>query len=104
MDFNGLPGELPLDVAIRIHKTEDGCWLFRNRANSYGLYQKQPAHRYVYELLVGPIPETTEIDHLCRVKGCINPEHLEPVTRSVNQERVTFRRRRDKNFKPEWRR
>jgi hypothetical protein len=35
-------------------------------------------------LLVGPIPEGMEIDHLCRNRGCVNPEHLEPVTRQEN--------------------
>jgi hypothetical protein len=42
------------------------------------------AHRRVYELLVGPIPEGLQMDHLCRVKRCVNPDHLEPVTGSEN--------------------
>lgn len=41
-------------------------------------------HRVVYELLVGPIAEGLTIDHLCRVRHCFNPEHLEPVTRRIN--------------------
>lgn len=42
------------------------------------------AHRWAYEEIIGPIPEGLEIDHLCRTPACVNPAHLEPVTRSVN--------------------
>jgi hypothetical protein len=42
------------------------------------------AHRFAYELLVGPIPEDLELDHLCRVRHCVNPAHLEPVTHLEN--------------------
>lgn len=42
------------------------------------------AHRVAYEAFVGPIPRGLVIDHLCRNRGCVNPEHLEPVTQRVN--------------------
>ncbi len=48
----------------------------------------QPAHRVTYRILVGEIPAGLEIDHLCRNPGCVNPDHLEPVTHSVNQQRA----------------
>ena len=42
------------------------------------------AHRIVYELIKGKIPEGLFIDHLCRVRNCVNPDHLEPVTHEEN--------------------
>lgn len=44
----------------------------------------QPAHRFSYEILVGPIPEGMELDHLCKNRRCVNPAHLEPVTHHEN--------------------
>lgn len=41
-------------------------------------------HRVLYELLVGPVPAGLELDHKCRVRCCVNPQHLEPVTHLVN--------------------
>jgi hypothetical protein len=48
------------------------------------------AHRFVYEALVGPIPEGMELDHLCRHRNCVNYEHLEPVTRGENVRRTAI--------------
>jgi hypothetical protein len=44
-------------------------------------------HRYIYELFSGPIPVGLVLDHLCRVRHCVNPEHLEPVTIAENVRR-----------------
>jgi hypothetical protein len=42
------------------------------------------AHRVAYELAVGPIPPGLQVDHLCRVRDCVNPAHLDPVTKREN--------------------
>ena len=70
-----------------------GCWLWTGATDrkGYGQFRSKgahvKAHRWSYERLVGPIPEGLQIDHLCRVPGCVNPEHLEPVTHRENQVR-----------------
>jgi hypothetical protein len=51
------------------------------------------AHRVSYEWARGPIPDGLEIDHLCQVPLCVNPDHLEVVTRAVNAKRVGERKR-----------
>jgi hypothetical protein len=73
----------------KVNKTET-CWLWTGAKHEkgYGLLkvagQMHRAHRFVYELLVGPIPEGLSLDHLCRVRNCVNPNHLEPVTTGEN--------------------
>lgn len=71
----------------------DGCWQWMAARTPKGYGQFAPhrrhvyAHRYVYELVVGPIPEGLTIDHLCRNRGCVRPDHLEVVTRGENTRR-----------------
>lgn len=70
----------------------DCCWPWlAARANGYGKFyvdgRMVRAHRFAYELLVGPIPEGLVLDHLCAVTFCVNPAHLEPVTQRENARR-----------------
>ncbi len=68
---------------------DSGCWIWqRVRHAGYGRIsfngKSLLTHRVAYELVKGPIPPGLEIDHLCRVPSCINPDHLEAVTHREN--------------------
>lgn len=61
------------------------CWLWTGSCSrGYGKLwvdgKNHQAHRVAYELMVGDVPDGLELDHLCRVRHCVNPAHLEPVT------------------------
>src|SRR2546427_10312178 len=69
--------------------TESGCWVWTGcSSDGYGAFRFQgkmvKAHRFSYELHKGRIPEGMTLDHLCRVRCCVNPSHLEPVPMTVN--------------------
>lgn len=66
--------------------SECGCWEWTGPllTSGYGRLLGRMAHRYSYEAHIGPIPIGLDIDHLCRNRPCVNPEHLEPVTRKEN--------------------
>lgn len=68
---------------------DNDCWLYARAINSsgYGSTSYGLAHRIMYQALVGAIPEGLQLDHLCKVKSCVNPAHLEPVTRLKNMRR-----------------
>lgn len=83
---------LPDSFASRFQVDEStGCWLWQGARTEegYGRYRhagepQRRAHRFAYEVLVGPIPAGLVLDHLCRVRNCVNPAHLEPVTDREN--------------------
>lgn len=71
-----------------------GCWFWMGCINpgGYGLVGPGPqgsqlAHRAIYEATIGKVPKGLDLDHLCRVRSCVNPRHLEPVSREVNSRR-----------------
>lgn len=87
------PRVIPADLGTRflrhVRKT-DSCWLWTawTDPDGYGYFRDGPrkvgAHRWAYARWVEAIPAHLEIDHLCRVRNCVNPEHLEAVTRREN--------------------
>jgi len=74
---------------LKVNKTE-GCWVWTAAKTRWGYGyvrfdgRNQHAHRVAYKLLKGQIPENRELDHLCRNRACVNPEHLEAVSRRTN--------------------
>lgn len=80
----------------KIVRRDSGCWewnaghfkttgyaLFTVRCDD-GKWRPTVAHRVGYELFVGSIPDGLPLDHLCRNRGCVNPDHLEPVSQRIN--------------------
>jgi len=80
-----------------------GCWLWTGRLNRSGygqMFDGPSAHRVSYEIAKGLIPDGLELDHLCCTPACVNPDHLEPVTRDENARRRAERNVTCKNGHP----
>lgn len=79
----------------KVSKT-DTCWIWTagKSDTGYGTFKGTGrtgkvslVHRYSWELANGPVPDGLHLDHLCRVRECVNPDHLEPVTPGENTRR-----------------
>ncbi len=82
---------LPVEQRLneRIKRCENSCWEWQGSLTlGYGLMmikgKRYVVHRLAYELWKGPIPEGLTLDHLCRNRACVNPDHLEPVSLKEN--------------------
>lgn len=77
---------------IQVHE-DTGCWVWTAslKPGGYGQvhYKRRTrvVHRLLVELLAGPVPDGLDLDHLCRVRACANPAHLEAVDRGTNLRR-----------------
>ncbi len=88
-EARGMP---TFEAVSRRIDTSGVCWAWRGSrvGGGYGKAWDRDrkrgivAHRLVYELLVGAIPAGLQLDHLCRNRGCVRPDHLEPVTGREN--------------------
>ena len=88
--MTGRPAPATERFWVKVDKSA-GCWLFQGADNGYGYGYFRGAegkailaHRFSWQELVGPIPAGLTLDHLCRVRRCVNPAHLEPVTNREN--------------------
>jgi hypothetical protein len=85
-DFDTLPPRL----TSKIDAVSGECWIWTASCRPCGGGQVRDgsriryAYQVVYELLVGPVSEGLELDHLCRNRACVNPAHLEQVTHRTN--------------------
>lgn len=92
----------------KVDKQQDGCWLWTGEKSVKGYgrfefwiapkkYRKVYSHRFAWEQSHGPVPAGLQLDHLCRVRNCVNPDHLEIVTsrentlRGMSSSAVTYR-------------
>lgn len=90
MAYNKIKPLAPIELFWRHVECEpnSGCWLWTGALypGGYGKFACDSwlAHRFSYEYFVGKIRKGLEIDHLCKVRSCVNPKHLEAVTNRVN--------------------
>lgn len=76
----------------KIERRPDGCWIYLGATNDIGYPTWRPyttsktqyVHRCSYEIFHGPIPDGAEVDHICHVRNCVNPDHLQALSHREN--------------------
>ena len=96
LHYNRLKDNGSLELPYRRTETEafwmkvarcgpNECWEWQAaKVLGYGRFRQYSAHRFAYELLVGPIPTGTHLNHICCNPGCVNPAHLQPIEPSAH--------------------
>jgi hypothetical protein len=95
---NGKAAPYPIEKSFWKMVSKDGpvmredlgrCWIWTGWISNrgYGYFRNGLAHRRAYELFKGEIPKGMTLDHLCRIRCCVNPDHLDPVTNAENHAR-----------------
>lgn len=94
---HSIPEHEVFRFAQKVVVAKSGCWewIGSRMGNGYGQFyvagKSVSSHRYSYEIIKGPVAGGFDLDHLCRNRPCVNPAHLEPVSRSVNIKRGDIR-------------
>lgn len=86
----------------QVDKSSGGCWLWLGKLDrlGYARFRIKPGspkvfvHRWAFEACIGTIPAGFEVDHLCSVRNCVRPEHLDAVSKTENIKRMWERRKR----------
>ena len=86
---------LPERFWDKVEEDSGGCWVWTAGLNTHGYGQfrlgdgqcSRGSHRIAYTALVGSVAEGLQLDHLCRIRNCVNPSHLEQVTHRENLRR-----------------
>jgi len=92
------PETVAARITARMEVREDGCWAWLGRLDRYGYgafmltteggKRQTGAHRAAWLSMRGDIPAGLQVDHLCRNRSCVNPDHMEIVTNQVNCQRA----------------
>lgn len=107
--MKGVKGSYPIPTIVRLLTKvtidDRGCWVYNGSLQERGhgilrigsqednTSKLVKAHRFSYEYFIGKIPDDLSLDHLCQNPSCVNPYHLEPVTRGENVKREAERRK-----------
>lgn len=113
MDLRPHPVRPPIERFLALVTIQPNtCWLWNGSKSKdgYGQFvltarrgQKRiriGPYRFIWEYFNGPMPAGLEPDHTCNNRGCVNPEHIEPVTHAENQRRAFLRGRKTAARKP----
>lgn len=101
------PESLYAAFLSRLHKIENGCWIYQGATDQWGYthmaveQRRFQAHRWSYEKHVGPIPPGACIMHTCDMPSCVNPDHLKVGTNRLNSRDRSMKGRSGADLTPD---